>query len=89
MPAGAAATKPLAVAEQIRFDSLIGELAWGQFHIWDRARSGLIDESEWHRSAAFIGETLATPGGSAWWKANKRQFSNVFQDAINDSISSA
>ena len=81
---GMTAVRPLEPAEQIRFDVAVSEYMFTLFHLWDRARLGLVAEAEWDRVAATIRESiLANPGGSAWWEKNRRQFDKEFQNAID------
>jgi hypothetical protein len=82
---GVAADTPLGAVEQARFDNVMSEMSWSAFHIWDRARMGLLPEDEWARSAGGFQVILASPGGLAWWVNNKQQFQKDFQRAIEES----
>jgi hypothetical protein len=74
-------------ADALRLESLLSEFTWSSFHIWDRARSGLLDEDEFTRGAApNLARLLCTEQGGAWWRGSRSQFVSGFVADVTKAI---
>ncbi len=70
--------------ERLRFDNLMGQRFWGYEQMWDRCRTGVLEESIWlgARRTAFV--YLKEPGVLKWWDLNKVQYPAQFIAEIDE-----
>jgi hypothetical protein len=80
---------PLDPADQLRLESFLSEFTWSTFHIWDRARTGLLDKEEFTRGGApNLARMLCTQHGGAWWMRDKAQYAEGFVQDVDKAIGS-
>jgi hypothetical protein len=68
--------------DQARFDAMLGEVVWSGYHVWDRARVGLLRDDEWQGFGQSIATLLASSGGSVWWEESWHMFNGEYRKAV-------
>jgi hypothetical protein len=86
---GCADYRALAVADRMRFGSLLQEnlLAWNLRYL--HIRDGLQEAETWERQKPLLVSTLTQPGIRYWWDRNKYIFDAAFVALLEDLIASA
>jgi hypothetical protein len=86
----AAATAPdgaLDKVDELRFSTMMSEIVWFSYHIWDRQRLGLLPAVlEWERSAPLIINLFVTTRGAQWWSGNRASFPPTFGRDIDKAM---
>ena len=83
---GLQSKESLDLADQMRLEMWISELAWSSFQSWHRAKLGLFEKDQWKRSfAVAMKDLLSSPAGADWWARKKTAFEPAYRiemDAI-------
>ena len=76
---GLSDTDTLNGPDAVRFELLLEETLWLAFNIWDRSKSGLLDEDEWARGCSGLLADILTPRqGAIWWESYKIKLPDAF-----------
>jgi hypothetical protein len=67
-------------ADQLRFDSWVGEQMWAFFHSWDRVQADSMESDLWIRPG--LGGFLQLEGVWSSWEASRVQFPEPFQAEV-------
>ena len=79
----------LPLQDRFRFN-LIARSMFIQFDIASvKRQSGLLDDSLWHTSLAFLDDTLRNGGIQQWWTKNARHFSPSMRAYVQGRIRAA
>ncbi|HEY2069305.1 MAG TPA: hypothetical protein VGG48_07110 [Rhizomicrobium sp.] len=87
LAAGAADDGTLDAVDELRFATLLGEIAWSSCHIWMREEGGLFPHAgEWERGAVLVIELIATKRGRVWWAQSKTSFPAGFGRDVDKAL---
>lgn len=85
---GLSGQRTLDAADTLRLETLLSEFTWSTFHIWDRARRGLLDKEEFVRGGApNLAVLLCTARGGDWWRRTRMQFVAAFVADVDKAVS--
>jgi len=77
----------LSDVEMLKISTYFREVMWQSFQIFDRERSGYLDEGSWELSSAAI-DLLADPIARSWWKQAKQTFPPDFVNVVDERLAS-
>jgi hypothetical protein len=75
---GLADYRSLTDSERLRFDSIAAQQYWNFYHIWDRTRSGILENDIWEQTTKGAAANSLQAGLLVWWHQNNAQFPNEF-----------
>jgi hypothetical protein len=72
MTTGLSGERNLDVADRLRQEQMLQEIAWAAFHIWDRTRRGIFPKGTFEQTGgvAFCA-VINTRRGEEWWQGAK------------------
>lgn len=72
MTTGLSGERHLDVADKLRQEQMLQEMAWAAFHIWDRTRRGIFPKGTFEQTGgAFLCSVINTRRGDEWWQGAK------------------
>ena len=72
--------------DELRFETLLTELFWHSFNLWDRARRGIFGEPGSIDLLSYLAEPLSNKRGSRWWGNNRNSCPRDFALAVDKAI---
>ncbi len=72
MTAGLSGERNLDVADKLRLEQMLQEMAWASFHIWDRTARGIFPKGTFEQTGgAMLCTVINTARGREWWQGAK------------------
>ncbi len=72
MTTGLSGERDLDLADKLRQEQMLQEMAWASFHIWDRTRRGIFPKGTFEQTGgALLCSYIKTARGSEWWRSSK------------------
>lgn len=75
----------LSKAELIRYNARLTEIVWINYHLWERARDGIVEPEAWSRARQIVHAVIESPGGERLWGRIKLIYDPQFVDEIDSS----
>jgi hypothetical protein len=72
MTTGLSGERDLDLADKLRLEQMLQEMAWASFHIWDRTRRGVFPKGTFEQTGgALLCSVINTARGREWWHSSK------------------
>jgi hypothetical protein len=72
MTTGLSGERNLDVADRLRQEQMLQEIAWAAFHIWDRTRRGIFPKGTFEQTGGVpFCAVINTRSGDEWWQSAK------------------